>query len=133
MEAQDNKTLYANVASGSLVSVDISIDDIMNIIGTGTKLTVSGEASSVPVNIESELKALGEVSSREKLFIGYVSRAVLNFTLSQSANLEDVLTSETAPRLFDAILAKRNDSIVQYIQKHPTTPIAIVYGGLHFE
>ncbi len=32
--SQDNKFLFANVSTGSLISVDLSIDDIMNLMGT---------------------------------------------------------------------------------------------------
>ncbi len=34
--------------------------------------------------------------------------------------------------LFDIIVDRRNDKVVEYIVNHPNENIAIVYGALHF-
>lgn len=60
-------------------------------------------------------------------------RSLLNLTLKQMATFKDVMMLGADPRLFDAILTKRNDAIIQYIRENPDKKIAIVYGGLHFE
>lgn len=60
LTAQDNSSLFASVSSGSLVSVDISIDEIMTIMGTGSLPTVSGEVVP-PVDIESSLATFQNV------------------------------------------------------------------------
>jgi hypothetical protein len=132
LTAQDNSSLFASVSSGSLVSVDISIDEIMTIMGTGSLPTVSGEVVP-PVDIESSLATFQNVWLRERNFAGWVVRSLLNLTLKQMATFKDVMMLGADPRLFDAILTKRNDAIIQYIRENPDKKIAIVYGGLHFE
>lgn len=130
--SQSNETLFARVASGAIVSVDLSIDDIVAIMWTGWISNVSWE-SQIPVDIESELRWITMISPQEKAFIGYVAKAIMNFTLKQVGSIEDVLSFDSHPKLFEAILERRNQWIVEYIQKHPDTPIVIVYWGLHFE
>lgn len=119
------------MSTGSLVSVDVSIDEIMTIMGTGELVTVSGETS--PVNIESELMNLQNISIHDKIFAGHVVRALMNLALKEIASIENIISIKTAPHLFDAILTKRNENIANYIETHPTKDIAVVYGGLHFE
>lgn len=131
LEAQNNETLFVSVSSGSLVSVDVSIDDIMAIVGTGGLVTVSGETSTV--NIESELMNLQNISIHDKIFAGHVVRALMNLALKEITSVEDIISIKTAPHLFDAILTKRNENITNYVMTHPTKNIAVVYGGLHFE
>ena len=60
------------------------------------------------MDIEAELHSMSEISPREKAFISYVARAVMNFTLKQVGNIEDVLSLDSHPKLFEAILEKRN-------------------------
>lgn len=132
LEAQDNEALFAGVATGSLVSVDVSIDDIMAIMGTGSLPTVSGEAMP-PVDIESELATLRNAWANQQAFAGWVVRSLMNLTLKETATLEDVMMLGTDPRLFDAILTKRNENLTSYILGNPDKKVAIVYGGLHFE
>lgn len=39
LSSQDNKFLFDGIATGSLVSVDLSIDDIVKLMGTGSLTT----------------------------------------------------------------------------------------------
>lgn len=52
LASQDN-SIYTGVASGSLQNVDISLDDIMNLIGTGM---ISPTAE--PLDLEAEIATL---------------------------------------------------------------------------
>lgn len=57
----------------------------------------------------------------------------MNLVLKQTATIEDVMMIGTDPRVFSAILDKRNETLIQYILAHPEKKIAIAYGALHFE
>jgi hypothetical protein len=48
------------------------------------------------------------ISPQEKAFIGYVAKAIMNFTLKQVGSIEDVLSFDSHPKLFEAILERRN-------------------------
>ncbi len=120
--------LFDGIATGSLVSVDVSIDDIIRMMGTGTTINTGSV-----VDIESALeKNMTSLSSQERIFIGWLARGILSWSLKQSGTIDTLMASPTQARLFDTIVDRRNDSIVAYILAHPTEKIAIVYGALHF-
>jgi hypothetical protein len=128
LHSQDNKDLYAGIATGSLVSIDLSIDDLVRLMGTGTTTTTGSLR-----NIESEIQsAVSMLSGQERVFIGWVARGVLSWSLKQSDSIDAFLTSSAQPQLFTTIIDRRNDSIVDYIVSHPKQKIAVVYGALHF-
>ena len=54
--ASQDDVLYEHVASGSLQNVDISLDDIMNLIGTGG-IAASGSLEA-PIDLEAEIATL---------------------------------------------------------------------------
>lgn len=56
LQSQDNQALFAGISSGSLVSVDLSIDDIVALMGTGSQEAVSTGAISAVSDIESEIR-----------------------------------------------------------------------------
>lgn len=127
-EAQDNDTLYAWVSTGSITSVDVSIDDIVWLIGDSAPL-VSWE---IP-DIERELSgALQGITDKDKKLLSYSFRGILNWTLKSSGDIENALMEWDKAGVFRAIIEKRNDPIVEYIRTHPGQKIAIVYGALHF-
>lgn len=127
--SQDNKFLFANVSTGSVISVDLSIDDIMILMGTGG---VSPDPKTLP-DLSAQIKILREnMTAREQLFLGWVGRGLLNWGLKRSGNLDMILSSPDQSRLFSTIIDRRNDAIVKYIQTHPNQNIAIIYGALHF-
>lgn len=128
LQSQDNKMLFEGINTGSLVSVDLSIDEIISLMGTGT-IASTGEV----MNIESDLQdTLGHLSVREQLFTGWMARGFMNWSLKQSDDMASLLTSGPQIQLYSTIIDRRNDRIVEYIQAHPDQKIAIVYGALHF-
>ena len=128
LESQSNESLYAGISTGALVSVDLSIDDIVNLIGD-TQSTVSGEI----VDIERDLsQALEGIGTQEQSLLALSFRALLSWSLKNSWDIESALMQWDKAGVFRAIIEKRNDPIVKYIQEHPGQKIAIVYGALHF-
>ena len=76
LKSQDNKELYSWVATGSLVSVDLSLDEIMAIMGTGSVITKTGSLT----DIESEiLKLVPTMSHQESVFIRWMESGFLNW------------------------------------------------------
>lgn len=127
LASQDNQALFAGIATGSLISVDLSIDDIVKLMDTGSTNTGSIE------NVESVIKTTIEtLSSQERIFIGWMARGFLNWSLKQSEDISTMLTAGTQAKLFEVIIDRRNDRIVEYIVSHPKQKIAVVYGALHF-
>lgn len=60
----------------------------------------------------------------------YVTRGVLNFTIKMdSASLFDL---SFPPELMSAILADRDQAVVDYISQNSDQNIVVVYGALHF-
>jgi hypothetical protein len=127
LSSQDNKTLFAGISTGSLVSVDLSINDIVGLMGTGTVAT--GSLENIEATIRSTISTLG---TQERLFIWWTARALLNWSLKQSEDINSILTSSSQSRLFEVIIDRRNDRIVEYITTHPKQKIVVVYGALHF-
>jgi hypothetical protein len=127
-ESQDNDALYTWISTWSLTSVDISIDDIVWLIGDSAPL-VSWE---IP-DIEKEFSgALQNISHQDKKLLNYAFRWLLNWTLKNSWDIETTLMEWDKAWVFRAIISKRNDPIVDYIRTHPGEKIVIVYGALHF-
>lgn len=129
LQSQDNAFLFSSISTGSLVSVDLSIDEIVTLMGTGSQI----QAPTEVVNIESEIiKATGLLTPQERQFAGWVARGLLSWSLKQSDDIDRLLVSWPQSRLFETIIDRRNDAIVAYVQEHPTENIAIIYGALHF-
>jgi pheromone shutdown protein TraB len=72
------------------------------------------------------------LSSQERIFIGWMARGFLNWSLKQSEDISTMLTAGVQAKLFEVIIDRRNDRIVEYIVTHPKQKIAVVYGALHF-
>ncbi len=130
LQSQDNQYLYMGISTGALRSVDLSIDDIVNMMGTGT---VSSSEPGALRDIEREIESASTLLTRpERRWISWVGRGLLNWSLRRSDDLSGLLSSSDQSQLFDTIIHDRNDTIISYIQAHPTENIAIVYGALHF-
>jgi hypothetical protein len=125
--AQNNETLFAKVSSWSRISVDISIDQMIDLMGSGSI------KSTPPVDIEKELTQLDQMNLREKKFLSFIIRWVLNLAIKQTLFLDESQILSVNPDLMNVILHERNKGIIDYIVAHPHQKIAVVYGVLHFE
>ncbi|MDD2694246.1 MAG: hypothetical protein PHY14_05025 [Candidatus Gracilibacteria bacterium] len=122
--SQDD-SIYAEVATGSLQNVDISLDDIMNLIGTGAVVPESS-----PIDLEAEIAQL-DASERGVLLAPFM-RSMLNFFLRNNSSL-DSLASGFSPEVFDVILHDRNAFIVKTLEADTQKNIVLVYGAMHFQ
>lgn len=128
LQSQDNKILFEWISTGSLVNVDLSIDDIISFMGTWSQVN-----SWIVFDIESEIRSLNDViTPRERIFAGWIAWGLLNWSLKQSGDPDLLTNVHTHPNLFTTIINHRNDRIIEYIQKNPNKKIAIVYWALHF-
>lgn len=124
--AQDNAYLFENVPLSQRVSVDLSIDEIV-MLSSWTYLTPPDQV----VQLETSLASVKTDNPFEKLFLHLLLRALFQWSLLHIDDISRASSFDT--KLFDTILYKRNDKIVEYIEKNPTKRIAVVYGALHFE
>ncbi len=124
LESQNNKILFAGISTGSLISVDISIDDIVKFMGTGSIITGTGSIGDVESDI---LQFIPGMNYQEKLFISWMARGFLNWSLKQSEDINMIIASSDQSNLFETIIDRRNDQIVEYIIAHPKEKIAVVY------
>lgn len=124
MEAQ-SASLFRGIASWAIENVDVSIDDIMTIIGTGKTLE-----SQPPVDIVSEFSLLPNVW--ENALFSYIVRGMLNIALKISSS-SDILLSRLDPSLMSAILDSRNVHIVDTYTRSSQKKSIFLYGALHFE
>ncbi len=117
--------LYTGIPSRSLQNVDISIDTIISLIGTGNQVP-----ESIPIDLENELRNITERT--DNFLFGPLIRAFLNFLLRNGGDID--LPMETLPgKLYHTILYERNLHIVNAIEASDQKNIVLVYGALHFE
>ncbi len=128
LQSQDNKMLFEWINTGSVVNVDLSIDEIVGLMGTWT-LTKSWTLLDIGSEIQS---FIDRINPRERMFAGWVARGMLNWSLKQSGNTDLLLDDSFHPNFFATIIDRRNDKILDYIQNHPKERIAIIYWALHF-
>ena len=124
LQAQDQR-LYTGVLSGSIENVDISIDDIMKLVGTGIVTPIRE-----PLDIEAELSSVD--FSNQWFLLSPLLRAVLNYSIKNDGSLES-MAELLSPELFTAILHDRNVHIVSRLEADTHSHFALVYGALHFQ
>lgn len=128
LQSQDNMMLFEWVATGSLVNIDLSIDEIVTFMGSWSQLN-----NRIIFDFESEIRSIKEtLSPRERIFAEWLSVGVLNWSLKQSGKTDLLSNVNMYPNLFTTIIDHRNDRVIEYIQKNPNKKIAIVYWALHF-
>jgi hypothetical protein len=129
---QDNKDLMSLL--DKWINVDISIDDI---ISEYEKIEVKDE-NKIPQeaqDISNEVvKITSEINPKvlEKIIIP-VNKAVLSFII-RSENIQQLATEELwNSNLFNIILGKRNEYLVNYILASENKKMTITYWDLHFD
>ncbi len=123
LTAQD-ASLYDGISTGSLIRADLSIDDIMAVIGTGKLLR-----ETPPADIGAELEKL---SLGESPLFHFIMRGVLNLSLRASTST-DILMDALDQDLLSAILDRRNAHIVSLFEQRGDIKAVFIYGALHFE
>lgn len=123
MTAQD-ESLYDGIDTSLLIHADLSVDDIVASLSTGS---VRNEN---PVDVETELNRLTSMANKEAL--SYIFRWILNASLRYSLSwdgLLDILDKDTV----EALLDKRNRIVVDTFLAKDTKNSVFLYGALHFE
>ena len=126
LTVQDQDAIFAGIPEKQMRNVDMSMDEIANLLWTGSR-----EDSRPIADIDRDLGSLLELSPQEKLYIGYLFRTLLNWSSIHTTSIETVIQPDQQ-ELFDVILNQRNTRITDYIVAHPDENIVIVYGALHF-
>jgi hypothetical protein len=122
--AQDD-SIYSWLPEGSVENVDISLDTVVQLIGTGAI-----PQSVDPVDLEKEL-ALFQESGQGPLFAPFM-RSMLSYFLRNEGNIDSMM-SGFSPEVFDTILYDRNAYIAERFFSDTRRDIALVYGALHFQ
>lgn len=123
MVAQDD-TIFSGTKTGSIRPVDLTLDEIVALMGTGNT------TSEAPLDPSVELQALRDADTGPLL--GYILRGLMNFSLSYAPGT-DMLLESMEPTVRESILTKRNHHLVDTFLSDGTTDVVIVYGALHFE
>jgi hypothetical protein len=70
LQSQDNQFLFAGISTGSLLSVDLSIDDIVSLMGTGSQdIIATGSLSSIEPDIRSTMMSM---TQRDRVWMSWV-------------------------------------------------------------
>jgi hypothetical protein len=117
--------IFSGIASASIVWVDLSIDDIVGLMGTGTQ-----SHSQTPVDPMRELSILRDSGTWP--FLPYLMRWFLNLSLRYDS-ASDVMLDQMDGTLRSALIEKRNLHVVDTALSDSHQNIVIIYGALHFE
>jgi pheromone shutdown protein TraB len=117
--------LYMDVPQTLQRYPDISVDELISFIGTGSMI------AREPIDVEKTLSLEG-ITPIWKWMIRESMRALMNISLKTDAS-SDILMEVFPPKLKIAILDKRNEYLVNaYLRESPPEAI-FLYGALHFE
>lgn len=128
LEVQSGWLLFQGIDDSLLKHVDMSMDEIASLIVTKSWAELTTPES---LDMVAELQKISHFPQGEQIFIKYIVRAFLNWSIANMTDIAEI-TNENNKALFDIILTKRNDKIIDYIRKNPWENIVIVYGALHF-
>ncbi|MBS9775455.1 TraB/GumN family protein [Candidatus Gracilibacteria bacterium] len=112
-------------------NIDTNIDEIMNEYEKITKGKTIEKQESFDANKEIET-VLNTLTPRELEVFQYINKALLN-TLFSNEEIFKNLQIQGNKYLFDVILDKRNEHLVQEIIKSEHKKIFVTYGALHFD
>lgn len=131
LEEQKNED-FLGIVNDKDFNVDISMDDI---ISEYEKIEDREQHESGEViDINSEIVAgMAELSDRELLVFRHLNRAMMNFIYNTEAFSGAIKDNFTNRALFEVILDRRNDNLVDWILNNGHDKIFITYWGLHFE
>lgn len=130
---QDNNQ-FLNLVNDKDYNVDVSIDDIMvQYNQLKVEKWIQNRAYAPPVDISSELmKELSKLRENELKVLRYINKSFIN-VIVKSEWLQQAIQDQFANKeLFDVILNKRNDVIVNKILTSEDKKIIATYWLLHF-
>lgn len=116
--------LYENIPQDSLVNVDLSLDEIIDLMG-------ENNSQNQAIANDMVLPEFSELSSIQKKMVRIMVQAIFNF----QAKSQDILAKDFYKNdsMMSVLLYKRNEPVIDFIVKNPDKNIAIVYGSLHYD
>lgn len=123
------RDLYDNIPENQLVSVDLSLDDI--VISAESLNSHENKEKLQNLQIEEVLHVFENLSEFQKATFRYLWQFLLNITAKQAGDSFSFDSIDSS--LMNAILDKRNMPVVEYIRSNPDKNIAIVYGSAHYD
>lgn len=113
-------------------NVDISLDDIIAEYEKIPKEDKPEEKEAVKIN-DKIIEELSSLKWNELKLLIELNRWILNFMLKNDTILETLSSNFWNPALFQVILHKRNENLVDYINSSEDKNIYITYWLLHFK
>lgn len=128
LEVQSGWMLFSWILDERLKNIDMTMDEIASLIQTWS---ITPLIESWWLDLESQLGLIWDLSFQEQQFIRYIFRAFLNWSIVNMSDVEKLALAHEN-KLFDIILGKRNQKIIDYIIANPDQNVVVVYGALHF-
>jgi len=129
---QDNSK-FLNQVNDKDINIDLSLDEIVLLYEQNWWLIKSLEWST-PIDTSKELiNIIAWMNEKELIVFRYINKSFIN-AIIKSEDMQKTLQNTFAnKKLFEVILHKRNDLIVDEIDKSKDKKIVITYWLLHFK
>jgi hypothetical protein len=118
-------SLYDGIPATEIRHTDLSVDDIIRIMGTGAL------RARDPIDIERELEK-SRLTPIGQTLASLFLRAVMNVTLRSWLPEDDFITW-LDPRVMKTLLDERNTFVIREYFRDPPEKTVFLYWGLHFE
>ncbi len=131
LASQEHETLFRGIDPEFLVSVDVSIDDLVGFMGTGEVIVPSLSEGEI-VDLEKQIEFIETTANdRTKSLYRMAVLSILNSMIRTSdINMElDMFPRE----IYQAIVTERDNAVVEYIRGNPDKTVVVPYGALHFD
>jgi hypothetical protein len=129
LSVQSGSVLFDWIQREKLINIDMNIDEIVGLLPPIA--SISWALTPPLTHLDWEVQMLESLSQSENKFLEYTLRAFLNWSIIYTAEI-DRITLIDKNELYDIIIGKRNQKIVDYIVANPDKDIVIVYGALHY-
>lgn len=129
---EQTEALYDGVNPEQIKNVDLSLDKVIELVGTGSVQDV--ELSSN--DLDEILAKLELLNDRQKVVVHQIVLSILNFFIKISDEISAIGASQAdkniQTKFMNVILVERNKPIAEEIIANPDKNYAVVYGALHF-
>lgn len=130
---QEN-TYFLELVNNYDFNIDLSIDEIIKLY---EKIWENKKNNTFPKEIQDVdsivIEELSKLNDKELQILIYINQAIMNFIIKNDSLQKSFLKEFWNEALFEVILNKRNELLVENIEKSKYDKIFITYGLLHFE
>lgn len=113
-------------------NIDVSIDEVISLYDK-QKIENKRPPEKVEDLNKVLIEHLSQIDERKLKVLVYINQALLNFLIKSDFIQESLMNEFWNKALFDVILHKRNDIVIDSISNSEHTQIFVTYGLLHFE